>query len=630
MVSWYERVRRLPTFLQMVWRSSPQDLIVVLTVRVAGGLVPFANLLITRDVVDLAGTVISTHRIAIAGIVHVFELLAAVKLAAVITSSLDSQFSFILVQKVSNFVTEEVMRRAALLPYETLAQGDVQDLLYFLRQETASRPTSIVQAFLSAVGESVTWTSIFLFLANWNWQWSLLIISGLVPLSIVQVEFGRRQYRLAQEVAPISRENFYITMLLTTAQYLREILAYAANAVLIQRHYDTFRRMYHMRKRLLSLRVFWTAVTSVIATLCVLFVQFQVVTSALAERLTIGSVTALFQAVGTLWTSTQTMVQFGSSIYRDLLFANKLSQFLSLDGNASMLELGPTMEVVDRAKLWSAMESTSVSGEAIFSPITSGYPESQCVERNNASTGLHYQDRSPARARVGLQLLHLSYAYQGREVLRDVSLTVPVGHCIGLTGENGTGKTTVCAIIQGLREPLSGKVLVNGRAVSAAERLILCSSLYQDFTRYELTYRENVAISCPDKMGAQEVSAFVSGLDSRSLLSNDENILERRLGTWFPDSLQLSGGQWQKLALYRALYRQASVYLLDEPTASLDPEAVKDATSMIRAQSRGSVVLIVSHDRKFLAQLCDEVFELANGSLSLVKTRHPERVSVRH
>jgi ABC-type multidrug transport system fused ATPase/permease subunit len=579
--TWRERIRHLPAFLILVWRCAPWNLMGVLVVRIGTGLVPLLNLFITRDVVNVASVSLQAHHLYGSAVEQVFELFAGVKLASLVLSALDTQWSSMLGQKVGNYVTEAVMSRAAGLPYETLAQGETQDLLYFLRQETASRPISIIQALLSGVGAAVTWISVIIYVFSWNWLLALLIVFAVVPMSVVQIAFGRRSYRLAQEVAPISRQNYYLTLLLTTGEYLREILSYGASRLLIRRHNGVFRRVYGMRVALLTRRTLWTAIASFIANACVLFVQYEIVVTAVVLRLTIGDVTALFQAVGTLWTSTQSVVAQASSIYTDLLFANRLSRFLELDRES---------DSQPQAKGWTGPSEIAVGAVSPGSAV----------------------DRFSDNA---LELRHVSYAYDGHKVLRDVNLRVPFGRPVGLTGANGSGKTTLCALIQGLREEQSGEVLVRGRLCAARERLKLCSTLYQDFTRYELTYRENISISNPDRMGADEVADFIVDLDAHSLLAADRAILERRLGTWFPDSLQLSGGQWQRVALYRALYRQAAIYLLDEPTASLDPAAVDDVVEMLRRASDGAAMLIVSHDRTFLEKVCDQIYVLNAGQL---------------
>ncbi len=245
---------------------------------------------------------------------------------------------------------------------------------------------------------------------------------------------------------------------------------------------------------------------------------------------------------------------------------------------------------------------------------------------------------APARLTSGITLRDVSFAYPGSDgpVLSDVNLTLPAGSTVALVGENGAGKTTLVKVLARLYDPSAGAVLIDGvdlRTMPAEEWRLRMSAGFQDFVKFEFTARETVAIG--DLSRLNDDAALASALrrgDAESVVSRLPQGLDTQLGKRFSDGVELSGGQWQRLALARAFMRERPLLLLlDEPTAALDPEAEHAlfeqfaAVSRDAARSTGGITILVSH-RFSTVRMADLIVVLDKGRVIEVGS-HAELVA---
>ena len=215
----------------------------------------------------------------------------------------------------------------------------------------------------------------------------------------------------------------------------------------------------------------------------------------------------------------------------------------------------------------------------------------------------------------------VSFKYPGRDAwaLKDVDLMVPAGRSLALVGHNGAGKTTLIKLLMGLYTPTSGRVLLDGRPLSdwPAEALrARIAVVFQDFNRYQLPARENVGFGSVDAL--DDDARIARALERGGATADLEKLkdgLDTQLGRWFKDGVELSGGQWQKVALSRAFMReQADVLVLDEPTAALDAEAEHAVFERFRALTEGRTALLISH-RFPTVRMADHIVVLEGGQI---------------
>ncbi|MFI6070063.1 ABC transporter ATP-binding protein [Actinoplanes sp. NPDC051343] len=220
---------------------------------------------------------------------------------------------------------------------------------------------------------------------------------------------------------------------------------------------------------------------------------------------------------------------------------------------------------------------------------------------------------------AGLRAAHLSFTYPGESapVLHDVSLTLAPGEIVALVGANGSGKTTLAKVLAGLYAPGGGTLLHGGEPVGdGAELRRRTAVVFQDYARYKLTARDNIAFGRPgEPADERRVETAARRAGAYELIRRLPGGYDTVLGREFTGGTDLSGGQWQRLALARAFYRDAPFVILDEPTASLDPQAEADLYARIRELFAGRTVLLITH-RFGSVRHCDRIYVLAGGRVA--------------
>jgi ATP-binding cassette subfamily B protein len=225
------------------------------------------------------------------------------------------------------------------------------------------------------------------------------------------------------------------------------------------------------------------------------------------------------------------------------------------------------------------------------------------------------------RPEEGIRFEGVGFQYPGSErwALRNIDLLVPKGQSLALVGENGAGKTTFIKLLSGLYRPSEGRVLLDGRDVEAWDEHALRSRIgviFQDFNQYQLLLRENIAFGSVEHL--QDDLRLARAIDhggARELVASLSSGLETQLGRWFKEGVDLSGGQWQKVALARAFMRdEADILILDEPTAALDAEAEHAVFQRFRALAAGRTTILISH-RFPTVRMADRIVVLEGGAI---------------
>jgi len=204
-----------------------------------------------------------------------------------------------------------------------------------------------------------------------------------------------------------------------------------------------------------------------------------------------------------------------------------------------------------------------------------------------------------------------------RWALRGVNVFIPKGESLALVGENGAGKTTFIKLLTGLYKPTEGRVLLDGRDLATWDETTLrrrIGVIFQDFNQYQLALRENVAFGSVDHLEDEpRVDRAVERGGAAELVTTLPAGLQTQLGRWFSSGVELSGGQWQKVALARAFMRdEADILILDEPTAALDAEAEHAVFQRFRALAAGRTTILISH-RFPTVRMADRILVLEKG-----------------
>ena len=572
-------LRTLPPFLAMVWRTSPGLTVATLALRLVRALLPVATLFVGKLIIDevlrLAG--LPGHPVDAAGWVasgllsHLALLLVGELVLAVGTDVLGRVVTLVdglLSERFTNAASIRLMQHAATLDLADFEDPELQDKLDRARRQTIGRTTLISQLFGQAQ-DLVTVLSFAAGLAAYAPWLILLLLAALVPAFLGEAHFNAQSYALGYARTADRRELDYVRLTGASTDTAKEVKIFGLNGFLIDRYRELSEAMQAENRRLLLRRAGWGGGLTALGT-----VGYYVAYAYLAWRTLTG----------------------GFSI-GDLTFL--AGSFLRLRGLLEGLLGG-----------FSSMASQAMYLEDLYSffRIQPGI----CSPANPLPF--------PARIVSGFVFEDVGFRYPGTErwAVRHLSFVLLPGEVLALVGENGAGKTTLIKLLARLYDPSEGRILLDGRDLRDYDVAGLRGGMgviFQDFVRYHLTAADNIAVGRIEaradrpRIEAAAARGLADGVIARLPRGYDQMV-----GRWFRTGVELSGGEWQKVAIARAYMRDAQVLILDEPTAALDARSEFEVFQRFKALSTGRTAVLISH-RFSSVRMADRILVMAGGTV---------------
>src|ERR1700731_1083409 len=582
-----ERVRALKNlrpFTVMVWRTSPQLTAASLALRLVRALLPvitlFIGKLIIDDVVGLGqtpqkpdtfGQGLNSGLLDWLGLLLMAEFALAV--LADILGRIASLVDSLLSERVTNSSSVRLMEHAATLDLEDFEDSEFQDQLERARRQTSGRMTLMGQLFGQAQ-DMVTVASLvagFIFYAPWL---IALLLLALVPAFLGEAHFNAQSYSLDFGRTPERRQLDYVRQTAASVETAKEVKIFGLNGFLIDHYLRLATDFYAANRKLAMRRAGWGGLFSAIGTVGYYLAYAYIVWRTLAGQFSIGDLTFLagsFRRLRTLFEGLLTS------------FSTTASQALYLNDLFSFFEVKPEILSPDNPRPFPQ-------------PIRQGFVFED--------VGFRYPDAE-------------------RWAVRHLSFTLHAGEVLALVGENGAGKTTLVKLLTRLYDPDEGRILLDGHDLREYDLNALrgnMSVIFQDFVRYNLSARDNIAVG---KIAARGDHARIERAARRS--QADEVIgrlptgYQQMIGKRFKNGVELSGGEWQKLAIARAYMREAAVLVLDEPTAALDARSEFEVFRRFKELSDGKTAVLISH-RFSSVRMADRILVLADGMVEATGT----------
>lgn len=472
-----------------------------------------------------------------------------------------------------------ILERATRLELRHFEDPEFYDQLSRARREASSRPVSLVTESFALVQNVLTLAGYAALLIRFSAWVVLALMVATVPATIAEMRYSKTAFRLRNWRSPESRRLMYLEYVLANDEHAKEVKLFGLGPLFLGRYKELAEQFYREDSRLAVRRAVVTHFLSLLATAAFYGSYAAMALMAAVGRLTLGAMTMYVLAFRSGQQAFQSILSGIGSIYEHNLYMSNLFSFLD-----------------------------AVPGEGVIVSV----PKTELVH--------DVSNAEPAER--GIRLENVSFKYPGQEkwILRNVDLFIPRGQSVALVGQNGAGKTTLVKLVTRLYEPTEGRVLLDGKDVREWDRdelLARFGVVFQDFSQYQLKFRENVGVGSvkhledePRIARAAErggADAVVSGLAAG---------LEAPLGRWFQDGVELSGGQWQKIALARGFMReQADILVLDEPTAALDAEAEHAVFERFRRLAEGRTTIIISH-RFPTVRMADRILVLENAKIA--------------
>jgi len=575
-------LKNLPPLFRLVWATSPMLVVTSLALRLVRALVPVSMLWVGKLIVDEVVRVASSSPVldglaAWGDTLQPLALLIAAEFGLALVSDVLGRASALCDSLLGDLFTNEtsvrLMRHAAALDLAHFEDADFYDHLERARRQTTGRLVLLSQIF-GQVQDTITVVSLGIGLAAFAPGLLLLLALALVPAFLGEAHFNARSYSLAHSWTPERRELDYLRFVGASDETAKEVKVFGLNTYLAER-YRTLADAYYRANRSLAIRrASWGGLLSGIGSLGYYAAFAVIVYRTAADTFTIGDLTFLAGSFRRMRSLLEGMLQSFSTVSGQALYLADLFSFFEIEPR-----------VVSAA-----------SAVPVPVPIESGF-----VFEN------------------------VGFRYPGSEAwaVRHLSFSLRAGEALALVGENGAGKTTLVKLLARLYDPDEGRILLDGRDLREYDLDSLRHSvgvIFQDFVRYHLTASENIAVG---RIEAREDRPRVETAAQRSLADAVIDALpegyDQTLGKRFKTGTELSGGQWQKVALGRAYMREAQLLILDEPTAALDARAEYEVFERFKDLTAGKTAVLISH-RFSTVRMADRILVLNNGEVEEIGT----------
>ncbi len=570
-------VRNIPPFLALIWQTSKPLTLCTVLLRLVRALLPVATLFVGKLIIDevMARSNVPGAPITPGGWLanvashRMLWLLGAEFGLAVLSDVLGrlvSLFDSLLSEQFSNVTSIRLMEHAATLDLEDFEDSESQDKLERARRQASGRMSLMSQLFGQAQ-DLITIVSFAVGLVAYAPWLIVLLFLSLIPAFLGEAYFNEKSYALAYTRTADRRELDYVRHTGASVETAKEVKIFGLNAFLIDRYRVLANDFYRANRTLAIRRAGWGGALTAMGTGGYYVAYAYIVFRTLTGQFSIGDLTFLAGSFRRL-----------RGLLEGLLigFTQTASQALYLDDLFSFFMISPQIHSPDNPRAF------------------------------------------PVPIVQGIEFENVGFKYPGadRWAVRNMSFTLRAGEVLALVGENGAGKTTLVKLLARLYDPVEGRILVDGYDMREYDLNELRSNtgvIFQDFVRYNMTASENIAVG---RIDARADHARVEASAERSLASDVIANLPMRyaqqLGKRFRSGVDLSGGEWQKVAIARAYMRDAQLLILDEPTAALDARAEYEVFQRFKELSVGKTGVLISH-RFSSVRMADRILVLADG-----------------
>ncbi len=607
--------------LALVWASSPGLTVALAVMTLFASAVPPAIAYAGKQIVD--AVVARTEHLTLT---WVGIELGLVVVQATLARGLGLARS-VLGSRLGTDVNVAILERATHLELRHFEDPDFYDKLTRARREASSRPVSLVTESFALVQSVLTLGGYGALLLGFS-GWAVLgLLVATVPATLAEMRYSKTAFRLRNWRSPDSRRLMYLEYVLANDEHAKEVKLFGLGPLFLGRYRELAERFHREDSDLATRRSLVTHALSLLATLAFYGAYAAMAALAAVGKLTLGNMTMYVLAFRSGQQAFQGILNGIGAIYEHNLYMSNLFSYLDATTDApsgasaahatSGARIDGTRQAAaDDAKgdgaRQAAADSTRLGGTPPFEAEKAALPTEApaFVPRPSAALG-----------ELGIRLEHVGFRYPGKDdwVLRDVSLFIPRGQSVALVGQNGAGKTTLVKLVTRLYDPTEGRILLDGKDLKEWDGRALLERfgvVFQDFNQYQLKLRENVGVGSVEHLADEpRIVRAVERGGAEAVVSGLTAGLEAPLGRWFQDGAELSGGQWQKLALARGFMReQADILVLDEPTASLDAEAEHAVFERFRQLAAGRTTLIISH-RFPTVRMADRILVLKDGHI---------------
>lgn len=559
-----ESFGHVPATLALVWRSSPKRTFFLGLLTVASAGLPLAVAWTGKLIVD--AVVAQSVPLALQWVGVELALVAGLALLQRVMGYLRQTLG----ARLALDINVMILDKALTLELRHFEDSEFYDRLTRARREASSRPVSVVTETFTLLQNALTLAGYVALLTAFSPWIVVVLLVAAVPSTVSEMFFSNAAFRMRNWRSPDTRRLNYLEYVLANDSHAKEVMLFGLGPMLLGRYKALGERFFAEDTALARRRTGWSWALSLLATTAFYGAYALMGFRAASGVITLGELTLYLVAFRQGQQAFQSSLTAVGGMYEDGLYMSNLFAYLAM---------------TPRQQAEPFVESKLIEGEE------------------------------------GVRFEGVGFRYPGVDkwALRNLNLFIPKGQSVALVGHNGAGKTTFIKLLTRLYEPTEGRILLDGRDLRAWDLAALrrrMGVVFQDFNEYQMNVRDNVAFGSLEHLDdAQRVERAVVLGGSDELVAGLSDGIDTQLGRWFKDGVELSGGQWQKIALSRAFMREeADILVLDEPTAALDAVAEHAVFERFQKLSRGRTTLLISH-RFSTVRMADRIIVIEQGTL---------------
>jgi ATP-binding cassette subfamily B protein len=558
--------------LKLVWQAYPAACIGTLLLTILQGLIPLANAWVTKVLLDWLTQLLVGGRLTKEQLIWLLltqaVLMVATAMLPHLSRYLNAELGRRLTVLIQSTVYQKINQFQGISHFENPQVYDKIQLAQQGAEQSSSQTLQILTEFIQSLVTLLSFVGVLfsfnLFLAN-------LVLFAALPQLFVQLKLGQQRFGLAFELSPMERRKYYYSFLLASTQAAKEVRLFGLGQYFLHKLLNLYKRVHQAERKQQQRELRWELGLSILSSVVASVAFMIVVFAAFGRRLTLGDITLYVNAVSSVQDALSRFIFAVAGLSESVLFHSYFQDLLALP---------PALPVA---------------------PVTQPVP----------------------KLSSGLELRHVSFRYSDQQpwILHDVNLKIPAGSCLALVGLNGAGKTTLVKLLTRLYDPSDGQILWDGidiRKFDPAEFRQRIGTIFQDFMRYDLTVHENIGLGnlakIEDKKWIQQAAQQASVHDDIMRLPQDYETELSRMFAEEGQGIDLSGGQWQRVATARMFVREADLLILDEPTAALDAQAEYELYNHFADLMSERTSFLISH-RFSTVRMADAIAVLSDGRI---------------
>ncbi|MCW4631162.1 MULTISPECIES: ABC transporter ATP-binding protein [Marinomonas] len=558
--------------IDLVWKTSPALTIGLALATLIAGVTPAAMAYVGQLIVDAVVAAMESYKqdqilhyqTALNYVLLEGMLVLVIAAAQRALTAQQAILQGLLGQKVNLLILE----KAQSLTLSHFEDSEFYDKLVRARREASSRPLALVNKTFALLQNAISLSSFAVLLWHFS-PWALaLLVCGALPSFIAEAKFSGDAFLMFRWRSPEVRQQNYLETLLAREDNIKEVRLYQLGDRFLQRYTEIFIKLFKESKRLILRRESWGFALGVISTLVFYGAYGWIVSDTIIGAITLGQMTMYLLLFKQGQSSVSASLTAISGMYEDNLYLSNLYEYLEQE-----TPLATTGQVVG--------------------PIPND----------------------------GIRFENVSFQYPGNDkpALANINLHIRPGHSLAIVGENGSGKTTLIKLLTRLYNPTQGRILLDGLDLLEWEESALLKRvgvIFQDFVRYQFIVGENIGAGDNDRFNDQTGWKKAAELGKATdFIDELEQGYQTQLGRWFRGGQELSGGQWQKIALARAFMREdADILVLDEPTAAMDAQAEANIFQHFQEHTKDKMAILISH-RFSTVRLAHEIIVMEHGQI---------------